>query len=202
MAKKSQSGASDYSSGTAIGNSKNPGESSSDKKSLQHLFEEELKGVYNAEKQLVDALPDMAKAAENEELQEAFTEHLEQTKKHVSRLEKIFERLRISQEDKTCEAMQSMIQEGKKIISEFTESPVRDAALIICAQKIEHHEIAAYGSLCELAEVLGYYKVADLLDKTLEEEEQTDRHLSDMAKDINDEAYQQEEEEKTSEIEL
>jgi len=163
-------------------------------KTLNELFEEGLKEMYNVEKQLINALPEMAQAAYHEELQNAFLDHLQQTQKHAERLEKIFMRLRIDREEKTCEAMKGLIEEGQQIIREYEESPVRDSALIIGAQKIEHYEIAAYGSLCELAEVLGFYKVADILDRTLEEEELTDSILTELAKDVNDEAAEVSEE--------
>jgi ferritin-like metal-binding protein YciE len=164
-------------------------------KTLRQLLEEGLLDIYNAEKQLIEALPEMAQAAYHEELQDAFTIHLEQTKKHKERLEKIFTRLRMEkEEEETCKAMEGLIEEGQKIIEEFEPSPVRDAALIIGAQKIEHYEIAAYGSLNELAEVLGYHKVADVLDRTLEEEEDTDLLLTEIAQEVNDEAMEMSEE--------
>ncbi len=165
-------------------NGRNAGE-----KTLHTLLETGLKDIYSAEKQLVEALPEIAQAVDDEELEEAVNHHLEQTKKHVSRLEKIFERLGISKNDEEmCEAMAGLIREGKKTIAEFERSPVRDSALIISAQKIEHYEIAAYGSLCELADVLGEDKAHDLLGRTLEEEEETDELLTDIAKDVNDHA--------------
>jgi ferritin-like metal-binding protein YciE len=168
-------------------------------KTLKQLLEDGLKDIYNAEKQLIEALPQMAEAAYHEELQDAFTIHLEQTKRHKERLDKIFTRLRLDKDDETCEAMKGLIEEGQKIIEEYEPSPVRDSALIIGAQKIEHYEIASYGSLCELAEVLGYHQVADILDRTLEEEEDTDHLLTEIAEEVNDEALEisggQEEEE-------
>lgn len=174
--------------------SKNKASKKTEEKSnqtLETLFEEGLKDVYNAEKQLLEALPEMAKAAYSEDLQDAFNEHHQQTKRHVERLEKIFDRLRIDKsEEENCEAMEGLIKEGKEIIEKFEESPVRDSALIIGAQKIEHYEIAAYGSLCELAEVLGYSKIADALDRTLEEEEITDKNLTAIAQEVNDEALE------------
>lgn len=179
------------SSGTsAKGNTQDHTEQAGDKKqkTLRELFEDGLKDMYSAEKQLIKALPEMAQAAYHEELQDAFTDHLQQTQKHAERLEKIFMRMRIDREEKTCEAMKGLIEEGQQIIKEYEESPVRDSALIIGAQKIEHYEIAAYGSLCELADVLGFHKVADILDRTLEEEELTDSILTELAKDVNDEA--------------
>jgi len=160
-------------------------------KTLDDLFEKKLKSMYDAEQQLVKALPEIAQAADNEELQDAINEHLQQTKRHVERLEKIFDRLQIDKsESEACEVMTGLINAGKKIIEEMEAGPVRDSALIIGAQEIEHHEIAAYGSLCELADVLEHSKIADLLDRTLQEEEDTDKKLTYIAQDINDEAYE------------
>jgi ferritin-like metal-binding protein YciE len=158
-------------------------------KTLQDLLEDNLKDVYSAEMQLIDALPLMASAAHNPELQEAFSNHLQQTIKHFSNLEKILSQFEIdTNEIETCKAMKGLIEEGKKIIEEYEESHIRDSALIIGAQKIEHYEIAAYGSLCELADVLGYSNLHDLLGQTLDEEESTDEELSEIAVAINDEA--------------
>ena len=160
-------------------------------KSLYTLLETELKDIYSAEQQLVSALPEVAQAVDNEDLEEAINDHLGQTRKHVARLEKIFERYSISKSDsEKCEAMEGLIKEGKEIIRDFDRGPVRDAALIIAAQKIEHYEIATYGSLCELADVLGEDRLCDFLGKTLDEEEETDELLSEIAKDVNDEAYE------------
>ena len=160
-------------------------------KSLDDVFETLLKDVYSAEQQLLKALPEMAEAAYTAELKDAFEAHLKQTRRHAERLDKVFQRLRISKNDiENCEAMEGLITEGKEIIEEFEEGPVRDSALIIGAQKIEHYEIASYGSLCELADVLGYARIADILDRTLEEEEETDKHLSSIAQNVNDEAYE------------
>jgi ferritin-like metal-binding protein YciE len=166
-------------------------------KTLDHLFETGLKDIYSAETQLVEALPLIAKAVENEELQGAFMDHLEATKKHVERLEKVAGRLGINLQGETCAAMQGLIEEGQKVIDEFEESAVRDSALIIGAQKIEHYEIAAYGSLCELADVLGHHKIHDILGRTLDEEESTDLLLTDIARDVNDEAFETNERERS-----
>jgi ferritin-like metal-binding protein YciE len=156
---------------------------------LYGLLEKGLKDIYSAEKQLVESLPEIAQAADNEELEDAITAHVEQTKKHVARLEKILERKNISKTDmEKCVAMEGLIQEGKKIVQEFSRGPVRDSALIIGAQKIEHYEIASYGSLCELADVLGEDKILDILGRTLDEEEETDELLSHIAQQVNDEA--------------
>jgi ferritin-like metal-binding protein YciE len=159
-------------------------------KTLEDLFETNLQDIYSAEQQLIEALPKLAKAAYNEDLQDAFNRHLEQTKRQAERLDKIFQRLRITKGKEKCKAMEGLIEESDKIIAEFDESPVRDSALIIGAQKVEHYEIAAYGSLCELADVLGFTKIGDVLDRSLEEEENTDRTLTSIAMDVNDEAYE------------
>jgi len=161
---------------------------SADEPTLELLFENCLKDIYSAEQQLLKALPEMAKAAYDDKLEDAFTEHLHQTKKHAERLEKIFTRLKITPGGETCKAMEGLIEEGNKIIKDYKESPVRDSALIIGAQKIEHYEIASYGSLCELADVLGYHKIMDVLDRTLAEEEKTDQLLTQIAEGVNDEA--------------
>jgi len=166
-------------------------ENTQQKKDLHSLFETGLKDILSAERQLVQALPEVAQAADNEELEEAINTHLEQTKKHVARVEKVMERLGISKsEEEKCAAMEGLIEEGRKIIREFQRGAVRDSALIIGAQKIEHYEIAAYGSLCELADVLGEDKIHDLLGRTLDEEEETDQLLSDIAQSVNDEAVE------------
>lgn len=178
-----------------------PAKSSSAKKqkTLEHLFEEELKDVYSAEKQLIEALPKMVKAAYSEDLKDAFENHLQQTKRHVERIEKVMDRLRIEHEEEKCMAMEGLIKENEKVIEEFDASHVRDSALIIGAQKVEHYEIASYGSLCELADVLGYSKIADLLGRTLDEEERTDKLLSMIAQDVNDDAYEMSEKEEHEE---
>ncbi|MBL7933830.1 MAG: ferritin-like domain-containing protein [Bacteroidia bacterium] len=161
-------------------------------KTLEELFEDGLKDIYSAETQLVEALPDMVKAAYSEDLQDAFSKHLQETKRHVERLEKIFNRMNISKSGvEKCKAMEGLIAENKKLIEEYDESAVRDSGLIIGAQKVEHYEIASYGSLCELADVLGYSNIHDLLGRTLDEEEYTDNDLSDLSTYINDEAYEQ-----------
>lgn len=163
----------------------------SGKESLKKIFEELLQDTYSAEKQLIKALPELAKAADNEELEEAFKTHLRETEKQTQRLEKIFDRLRVEKEGKTCKAMEGLIKESQEIIKEHHSGSSRDAALIIAAQKVEHYEIASYGSLVELADVLGLDSIADVLERTLEEEKNTDELLSDIAQDVNDEACEQ-----------
>jgi ferritin-like metal-binding protein YciE len=162
----------------------------SGKESLKEIFKELLQTTYSAENQLIEALPKMAQAADNEDLSEAFKNHLTQTKKQASRLEKVFDRLGFEKKDKKCEAMEGLIKEGQQIIEEHNEGITRDVALIIAAQKVEHYEIAAYGSLVELADVLRLDKIADTLEETLEEEKETDELLSAIAQDVNDDAYE------------
>lgn len=159
------------------------------KESLKKIFEELLQDTYNAEKQLLKALPEAAKAAYSEYLQDAFEYHFEQTKRQVERLEKVFDRLKIERGNETCEAMEGLIKEVKEIIDEHDKSIIRDVALIIASQKVEHYEIAAYGSLVELADVLGLNNTADLFERTLHEEKETDHRLSEIAQYVNDEAY-------------
>lgn len=178
-------------SGQSVNGSKSKRQSAKGKKSLEDLLEDGLKDIYNAEKQLVQAIPEMARAADNEDLADAFNKHLEQTKKQVERLEKVFSKLGINKnETKVCEAMRGLVAENTKIIQEYEASPVRDSALIIGAQKVEHYEIATYGSLCELCDVLGYSQIGQILGRTLDEEETTDQELSDIAMDVNDDAYE------------
>jgi ferritin-like metal-binding protein YciE len=159
-------------------------------KTIKDLFQDGLKDMLSAEKQLVEALPKVAKAAHSEQLQDAVEFHLEQTKKHVMRLEKIMQHLDVEEGTKECEAMKGLVKEADEVIKNFPEGPVRDSALIIGAQKVEHYEIASYGSLCELADALGMGKIHDTLGRTLDEEKQTDHDLSELAMEINDEALE------------
>jgi ferritin-like metal-binding protein YciE len=176
----------------SIFKSKNSASPKSGKESLKKIFEELLQDTYSAEKQLIKALPDLAKAAYNEDLQEAFETHLKETEKQAQRLEKIFDRLHVEKEGESpCKAMEGLIKESQELIKEHQAGNSRDAALIIAAQKVEHYEIASYGSLVELADVLGLDGIADLLERTLEEEKITDELLSDIAQDVNDEAYEE-----------
>ncbi len=161
------------------------------KESLKKIFEELLQDTYNAEKQLLKALPELAKASYNEQLQDAFENHFEQTKRQAERLEKIFDRLHIEKGNEDCEAMEGLIKEGKEIIDRHEKSIIRDVALIIAAQKVEHYEIAAYGSLLELSDVLGLNKIADIFERTLNEEKDADDLLSEIAQYVNDEAFEE-----------
>jgi ferritin-like metal-binding protein YciE len=149
---------------------------------LEKFFTDQVKDIYYAEQQLVKALPEMQKAATTEELEDAFENHLKQTERHVKRLEKVFQLLDQKPEGKKCEAIEGLIKEAKTIISETKEGTMtRDAALIIAAQKAEHYEIATYGGLVELAITMNLHQVADLLDKTLQEEEGADHMLTHIA---------------------
>ena len=155
---------------------------------LKELYVDELKDLYNAENQLVKALPKMAKAASSEELRVGFEEHLEQTKSHVQRLEQIFEMLDESPKGKKCKGMEGLIEEGSEIMEEDFEGALLDAALIGAAQRVEHYEIAAYGTVRAFAEELGESEHASLLAETLEEEKEADEKLTELAKQINVEA--------------
>jgi ferritin-like metal-binding protein YciE len=161
------------------------------KNSLRGLYLDELKDIYSAEKQLTKALPKMAKAAASEELRNGFTQHLEQTRGHVERLEQIFEAMGERAGGKKCLGMEGLIAEGSEVIEDDFEGDVMDAALISAAQRVEHYEIAAYGTLCAFADLLGESQHASLLRETLEEEKQTDEKLSDLSDEINAAANQQ-----------
>jgi ferritin-like metal-binding protein YciE len=149
--------------------------------SLQTLFEKELKDLYNAEKQLVTALPRIAKAATAPDLRDAITSHLRETEGHVTRLERIFKSLDLPARGKKCKGMEGLIEEGKEILEEDGEGEVIDAALISAAQRVEHYEIAAYGCLITYAETLGHDDAAGLLKQTLSEEEAADEKLTQLA---------------------
>jgi len=164
-------------------------------KRLRELYIDELKDLYSAETQLVKALPKLAKAASSEDLSESFEEHLEQTEGHVERLEKIFEWLDESPKGKKCLGMEGLVKEGSEVMDEDYEGPVMDAALIGAAQRVEHYEIAAYGTASEFATLLGEEEHASLLNKTLEEEKETDEKLTELARTINAQANESEEEE-------
>lgn len=156
--------------------------------SLEELFMHELKDTYDAEHQLLEALPKMAEATQSSELKAAFNNHLKQTKTHISRLEQIFEIAGQKPARKTCDGMKGLLKEGDSMMKEDMPAGVMDAALIGAAQRVEHYEIAAYGTLRTYAYVLGYEPVAPLLQQTLDEEEQTDKMLTQIANRINTEA--------------
>lgn len=151
---------------------------------LQKLYTDELRDLYNAENQLLKALPKMAKAASSDELKEAFEKHLEQTKGHVERLEQVFEELGEKPKGKTCRAMKGLIEEGSEILEEEGEESVLDAGIIVAAQKVEHYEIAGYGSVRTFAHLLGKDKSAELLQSTLDEESETNEILNKLAESV------------------
>lgn len=152
--------------------------------SLEDMFLEELKDVYNAENQILKALPRMARKASSPELRRAFEQHLKQTEGQVQRLERVFSSLGAKPRGKTCKGMQGLIEEGKEIMSEDIEDDVLDAALIAAAQKVEHYEMATYGTLRTWAETLGNQQAAKLLQQTLDEEEATDKRLTQLAEQL------------------
>lgn len=156
--------------------------------SLEDAFVDELRDILNAEKQLIKALPKMAKGASSEELQTAIEGHLEETKTHVERLEAVFESLELSPRSKKCEAMEGLIEEGSGLLEENAAADVLDALIIAAAQKVEHYEIATYGTLCTWAELLGHDRALGLLKETLSEEVNTDQKLTDIAMQINQNA--------------
>ena len=151
---------------------------------LQDLLVDELKDLYSAEKQIVRALPRMAKAAGSQDLRRAFERHLEETRRHVERLEQIGDELDRSLTGKKCVGMEGLIAEGRELIEEDLEQDALDAGLIGAAQKVEHYEIAAYGTARTHAETLGYSKIAKLLQQTLNEEGATDKKLTALAENI------------------
>jgi ferritin-like metal-binding protein YciE len=165
-------------------------------KSLHDLMVNELKDLYNAEKQITRALPKMAKNAQSDKLRKAFEDHLKMTENQITRLEQVFEELEIPAKGKKCAGMEGIINEGKELMEEIEEGATLDAALISAAQKVEHYEIASYGTVRTYAEELGFPKVAELLQKTLDEESQTNELLTSIAEsDINFEAIHKEDEE-------
>ena len=151
---------------------------------LQDLLKEDLKDVLHAENQIIKALPKMIKTASHPELQQAFKMHLEETKGHVERVEQVMELMGMPVKTKPCKAMQGIIEEGKEVMSEDAEDDVMDAALIGAAQKVEHYEIASYGTLCTYAELLGLAEAKRLLGQNLEEEKATDQKLTQLAESL------------------
>ena len=160
---------------------------------MHQLFLDQLKDMYWAENHIVESLPKMVKAATSQELRDALNEHLEVTKTHVQRLEQTFESLDEKAEGKVCPAIKGLVKEGEEIIAETEgDTMTRDAALIIAAQKIEHYEIASYGSLATLAKRMKHKEAVELLGDTLSEEKETDETLTSIAESfINEEAAQE-----------
>ena len=151
---------------------------------LQELFLEELADIYNAEQQLTKALPKMAKAAQSDELRQAFESHLEETENQISRLEQVVETFGESMKRKVCKAMKGLIEEGSEIMQENKGSAAIDAALISAAQKVEHYEIASYGTLCAWAKILNQNEALEQLQETLQEEKTTDEKLTQIAESV------------------
>jgi ferritin-like metal-binding protein YciE len=166
--------------------------------SLEELFVHEIKDIFDAEKQIVKALPKMIKAVETAELQTALKEHLAVTEKHVERLEEVFELLEKPARGKKCAGMEGLLKEGSSLLEEEAEAPVLDAAVIGAAQKVEHYEICAYGTLIAFAEELGYDEIAELLSQSLEEEKEADETLSEISAGVNKAACECEEEEEAA----
>ena len=151
---------------------------------LRKLFVEELRDLYSAENQLVKALPKMATGASSEELKQALEDHLEQTQGHVERLEEVFEQLDETPKGKTCKAMKGLVEEGSEILEEDGEDSVVDAGIIAAAQKVEHYEIASYGTVRAWAGLLGENEAAEVLQETLDEEGEANKLLNKLAQDI------------------
>jgi ferritin-like metal-binding protein YciE len=180
---------------TRSNNNYSPGVASDDSM-LKSFFEDELKDIYWAEKNIVKTLPKLKKAATSQKLQQAFEDHLQQTQTHVERLEQVFETLGKKAQAKKCDAMAGIIEEGNGIVQETEKgTATRDVGLILAAQKVEHYEIATYGGLAQLATTLGLDDVAEILQQTLAEEKETDELLTEIAEsDVNYEAATEEEE--------
>ncbi len=155
---------------------------------MDELFVDELKDLYSAEKQITRALPKLVKAATSDELREAFQSHLEETNGHVTRLEKAFEILGKSPKGKTCVGMKGVLEEGSEVLEDTDKGEVRDAGLISAAQRVEHYEMAGYGSARDFAKLLGQDEIAELLEETLEEEKAADKKLTSISKQVNAEA--------------
>ncbi|HEU0064805.1 MAG TPA: ferritin-like domain-containing protein [Flavisolibacter sp.] len=170
------------SSSTKSKKSTNSSQSNNDQTMLKELFIDELRDIYWAEKYLIKALRKMQKGATSEELSNAFEEHLTVTEGHVERVEQVFELLDLSPRAKKCEAMAGLVEEAQNLMEELPKgTAVRDAGLIISGQKVEHYEIAAYGSLVQLAKTMGENEIADVLQETLDEEKEADQLLTEIA---------------------
>jgi len=164
--------------------------------SLKDAFLDELRDVLSAEKQLIKALPKMAKGATSDQLRDAIEAHLEETKSHVERVEAVFESLDHKPRSKKCEAMEGLLEEGASILQEDAAPDVLDALIIAAAQKVEHYEIATYGTLCTWAKMLGYDTALQLLKQNLSQEVTADEKLTDLSKTINKSAMNPATEEK------
>ena len=152
--------------------------------SLRDLYIEELRDLYSAETQLIKALPKMAEAASDSQLKQAFLDHLEQTENHAARLEQIFETLEEKASGETCQAMEGLVKEGSQMIKAHGDHVVRDSGLIGAAQRVEHYEIAGYGTARSLAQRLGEHEAAEILQETLDEEAEADTLLTEIAEGL------------------
>ena len=162
---------------------------------FEDLFSNELNDLYDAERQILEALPKMKEASSTEELAEAFDQHLQETKEQVKRLDTIFSKMGEEPGGKQCEGMEGLLREGDKLITEMEKSPVLDAALIAAAQKVEHYEISGYGTARTLAAMLGQNEAAELLEQTLQEEKDTDEALTEIAESVmGGDAFEEDEE--------
>jgi ferritin-like metal-binding protein YciE len=164
-------------------------------KTAEELFLSELKDIYSAEKQAIRAYPRLAKAVQSEELKQALQQHLEQTKGQLERLNQVFEQLDKRSGGKTCEAMKGLLEEAQQHVEEIEAGPVLDAALLAGLQRVEHYEIAAYGTVVAFAEAMGQQEIQQLLAQTLQEEKETDQKLTEVSKAVNEEAISGTEEE-------
>ena len=160
--------------------------------SMEDLFLEQVEDLYDAEKRLVKALPKMAEATTSQTLRQAFESHLIETEGHVTRLENVFRTVGQNPKGRTCDAMKGLISEGEEIVSDIDESSLRDAGLIAAANRVEHYEIAAYGSARTFAQTLGLHEAANLLEQTLQEEKKADQKLTQIAESmVNDQALRE-----------
>lgn len=193
---KTATGSASHKSGAATtrSNSKTASNGSGHRENLSKIFEDTLKDIYWAEKHLTKALPKMSKASYDEDLSAAFDSHLQETETHVQRLEQVFEQLGKKAQAKKCPAMEGLVEEGQEAIDEYEEGYARDAALIIAAQKIEHYEIAAYGSLKAHAKMMGEDEIVSLLEETEEEEGNADKKLTEISGTVNQQAYDEDSE--------
>jgi ferritin-like metal-binding protein YciE len=157
---------------------------------LDNLLVQELKDLYSAENQITRALPKLIKATSSDDLRSAFEHHLKETEGHVKRLEKIFQILGSSPRGKTCNGMKGVLEEGSEVLDEIEEGSLRDAALISAAQRVEHYEMAGYGTVRSFAESLGQSEISQILEETLEEEKAADKKLTEISQKINSEVQQ------------
>ena len=170
-------------------------------RSANELFLDELKDIYSAERQAIRSYPRLAKAIRSSDLKAAVQEHLEQTKQQVERLDRVFEILEKRSGGKTCEGMKGLLEEGAEHIEEIEQGPLLDAALIAALQRVEHYEMAAYGTVVALAEAMGQTEIQQLLAQTLQEEKDTDEKLTEVSRSVNAEAIEGDQEEEDDEEE-